>query len=215
MAYSPMQDAVTEVRVQAFDMDASSGHTMGGTVNVVTKSGTNSLHGSAYIYNQTSAVDAPTCHFSIIEAASRGRLITRINMALRARRPRGWVPKVFNGKNKVFWFFGWEGMRDSDPADSPAETGSPEDYTSVPTAAERQGNFSQFLGLASNSVTIYDPNSGVLSGTLVSRTPFPGNVIPTNRLNPVALSVPQLLPRNNNNTTFANGNQNYTDRRHR
>jgi hypothetical protein len=41
-------------------MDASSGHTMGGTVNVVTKSGTNSLHGTAYIYNQTSAVDANT-----------------------------------------------------------------------------------------------------------------------------------------------------------
>ncbi len=60
MAYSPMQDAVTEVRVNTFDMDAANGHTMGGTVNVMTKSGTNALHGSAYIYNQTSAVDANT-----------------------------------------------------------------------------------------------------------------------------------------------------------
>jgi Carboxypeptidase regulatory-like domain len=205
MAYSPMQDAVTEVRVQAFDMDASSGHTMGGTVNVVTKSGTNSLHGTAYIYNQTSAVDAntffnnrnnvprPPYHQNQYGITSGGPV---------------WVPKIFNGKNKVFWFFGWEGMRDSDPADSPLETGSPEDYTSVPTAAERQGNFSQLLGLASNPVTIYDPNSGVLSGTLVSRTPFPGNIIPTNLLNPVALAYLNYFPQPNN-TNFANGNQNY------
>jgi hypothetical protein len=209
MAYSPMADAVTEVRVQAFDMDASSGHTMGGTVNVVTKSGTNSLHGTAYIYNQTSAVDAntffnnrggvprPPYHQNQYGITSGGPV---------------WVPKVFNGKNKLFWFFGWEGMRDSDPADSPLETGSPEDFTSVPTAAERQGNFSQFLGLATNPTTIYDPNTGVLSGTsttTVARTPFPGNIIPTNRLNPVALNYLNYFPQANNNT-FASGLQNYT-----
>ena len=58
MAYSPPQDAVSEVRVNAFDMDAANGHTMGGTVNVVTKSGTNDLHGTAYLFNQTSRFDA-------------------------------------------------------------------------------------------------------------------------------------------------------------
>ena len=205
MAYSPMQDAVTEVRVQAFDMDASSGHTMGGTVNVVTKSGTNSLRGTAYIYNQTSAVDANT-FFNNRSSVPRPSYHQN-QYGITSGGPV-WVPKVFNGRNKVFWFFGWEGMRDSDPADSPLETGSPEDFTSVPTAAERQGNFSQFLGLASNATTIYDPNSGVLSGTLVSRTPFPGNIIPTNRLNPVALNYLNYFPQPNN-TTFANGNQNY------
>ena len=205
MAYSPMADAVTEVRVQAFDMDASSGHTMGGTVNVVTRSGGNSVHGSAYIYNQTSAVDANT-FFNNRSSVPRPQYHQN-QYGITSGGPV-WVPKVFNGKNKVFWFFGWEGMRDSDPADSPAETGSPEDYTSVPTAAERQGNFSQFLGLPSNSVTIYDPNSGVLSGTLVSRTPFPGNIIPTNRINPVAMNYLNYFPQANN-TTFANGNQDY------
>ncbi len=205
MAYSPMSDAVTEVRVQAFDMDASSGHTMGGTVNVVTKSGTNSLHGTAYIYNQTSAVDANT-FFNNRSSVPRPPYHQN-QYGITSGGPV-WIPKVFNGKNKVFWFFGWEGMRDSDPADSPLETGNPEDYTSVPTAAERRGDFSQFLGLASNATTIYDPNSGTLAGTQVSRTPFPGNIIPTNRLNPIALAYLNYFPQPNN-TTFANGNQNY------
>jgi hypothetical protein len=58
MAYSPPQSAVTEVRVTAFEADASYGHSVGGTVDVVSRSGTNSLHGQTYVYNQTSAVDA-------------------------------------------------------------------------------------------------------------------------------------------------------------
>jgi hypothetical protein len=206
MAYSPMADAVTEVRIQAFDMDASSGHTMGGTVNVVTKSGTNSLHGTAYIYNQTSAVDANT-FFDNKNSVPRPPY--HQNQYGITNGGPVFIPKVFNGKNKVFWFFGWEGMRDSDPADSPLETGSPENFTAVPTAAERQGNFSQFLGLASNATTIYDPNSGVLSGSVVSRTPFPGNIIPTNRINPIAQNYLSYFPQPNN-TTFANGLQNYT-----
>ncbi|HEX3878725.1 MAG TPA: TonB-dependent receptor [Bryobacteraceae bacterium] len=205
MAYSPMADAVTEVRVQAFDMDASSGHTMGGTVNVVTRSGTNGLHGTAYIYNQTSAVDAntffnnrnnvprPPYHQNQYGATAGGPVL---------------LPKLYNGRNKVFWFFGWEAMRDSDPADSPLETGNPEDYTAVPTAAERQGDFSALLHLATNPVTIYDPNTGVLSGNLVSRTPFPNNIIPTNRLDPVALAYLKYFPQPNSNT-LSNGQQNY------
>ncbi len=121
-----------------------------------------------------------------------------------------WIPKVFNGKNKVFWFFGWEGMRDSDPADSPLETGNPEDYTSVPTAAERRGDFSQFLGLASNATTIYDPNSGTLAGTQVCAHSVSGqHHSDANRLNPIALAYPNYFPQPNNTTSFANGNQNY------
>ena len=191
MAYSPMVDAVQEVRVNLFDMDASMGHTMGGTVNMITKSGTNEIHGAASIYNQTSVMDAnsffnnkagvprPSYHQNQYGGSAGGPV---------------WVPKIFNGKNKVFWFFGYEGMRDSDPATSPLETGSPENYTSVPTVAERQGDFSALAKLAVNPTIIYDPNTGVTSGTLVQRTPFPNNVIPTNRLNPIALNYLKYFP---------------------
>ena len=174
MAYSPIQDTVTEVRVNLFDMDAAYGHTMGGTVNVITKSGTNDIHGAAWIYNQTSAVDAnsfynnasgkptPPYHQNQYGAYGSGPL---------------WIPKVFNGKNKIFWLFGYEGMRDSDPANSPLETGNPENFATVPTAAERTGDFSALLKLGAN-YTIYDPGTGVASGTTVARTPFANNVIP-------------------------------------
>ena len=205
MAYSPMQDAVTEVRVNVFDMDAANGHTMGGTVNLITKSGTNSLHGSAYIYNQTSAVDANSF---FANAKGVGRPPYHQNQYGATAGGPIFVPKIFNGKNRVFWFFGWEGMRDSDPANSPLETGNPENFTSVPTAAERKGDFSGLLNLPTNAATIYDPNSGVLAGTLVSRTPFPGNVIPTSRLSPVALQYLSYFPQGNT-AGLASGQNNY------
>src|SRR5215469_287567 len=162
MAYSPMQDAVTEVRVNVFDMDAANGHAMGGTINVVTKSGTNSLHGSAYIFNQTSVFDANSF---INNARGVARPIYHQNQYGATVGGPVFVPKVFNGKNKLFWFFGYEGMRDSDPAASPLETGNPENFATVPTEAERSGDFSALLGLKTNAATIYDPNSGALSGT--------------------------------------------------
>lgn len=194
MAYSPMQDSVQEVRVNLFDMDASMGHTMGGTINMITKSGTNALHGAASIYNQTSRLDAnsffnnknnvprPPYHQNQYGASGGGPVF---------------VPKVFNGRNKVFWYFGFEGMRDSDPATSPLETGSPENYTSVPTAAERTGDFSALAKLTTNPTIIYDPRSGVQSGTTVARTPFPGNVIPSNQINKIALNYLNFYPQPN------------------
>ena len=206
MAYSPMQDAVTEVRVNAFDMDAANGHTMGGTVNVMTKSGTNALHGTAYIYNQTSAVDANT-FFNNAKNVARPPYHQN-QYGVTGGGPI-YVPKVFNGKNRVFWFFGWEGMRDSDPANSPLETGNPENFTSVPTAAERKGDFSGLLHLPTNAATIYDPNSGVLSGTLVSRTPFPNNQIPSNRISPVAQAYMNTYFPVGNTTGLQSGQNNY------
>lgn len=206
MAYSPMQDAVTEVRVNAFEMDAAIGHTMGGSVNLITKSGTNTLHGSAYIFNQTSAVDANS-FFNNAKNVTRP-VYHQNQYGVTAGGPV-YVPKLFNGKNRVFWFFGWEGMHDSDPANSPLETGNPENFTSVPTEAERRGDFSQLLSVpGANNYTIYDPRSGVLNGTLVSRTPFPNNIIPQNQISPISQKYLQYFPLPNT-TGQPNGSQNY------
>src|SRR5581483_4254045 len=122
MAYSPPQDAVTQVRANAFESDASYGHTGGGVVNVITKSGTNSLHGAIYEFNQTSYLDAnsfftnkvgnprPAYHYNQYGMVANGPVI---------------IPKLFNGRNRMFWMFAYEGLKDSDPANSPLETGSP------------------------------------------------------------------------------------------
>jgi hypothetical protein len=188
VAYSPPQDAVVQVRVQSFESDAAYGHTGGGTVNVNTKGGTNSLHGSAYEFNQVSRLEAnafftnkngvprPAYHFNQWGFTLGGPV---------------WVPKIINGKNKLFWFFAYEGLRDSDPVNAPAE-GGPTVIT-VPTAAERKGDFSALLNAGAN-YQIYDPASGVTAGSRTNRTPFPGNVIPTDRLNPIALNYLKYYP---------------------
>jgi hypothetical protein len=87
-----------------------------------------------------------------------------------------WVPKVFDGRNKVFWFFNYEGHKNSEPLPT---------YTTVPTVKERTGDFSELLARGS-TYQLYDPASAALSGGVVKRTPFVGNIIPGNRLNPVA-----------------------------
>jgi len=211
MAYSPPQDAVVEVRTNTFQMDASYGHTMGGTVNLVTKGGTNDLHGVAYIFNQTSAVDANS-FFNNARAVPRPPYHQN-QYGVNGGGPL-WVPKVYNGRNKVFWYVGWEGMRDSDPANSPLETGNPVNFTSVPTAAERTGDFSALLTVNQinpadkNNYTIYDPNTGVMSGNNVARSPFPGNVIPSNRINKIAQNYLTYFPLPNT-PGQANGLQNF------
>ncbi|HEY3839437.1 MAG TPA: carboxypeptidase-like regulatory domain-containing protein [Bryobacteraceae bacterium] len=204
MAYSPVQDAVTEVRVNLFDMDAAYGHTMGGTINVVTKSGTNDIHGAAWIYNQTSVVDANSFFNN---SSGKPRPPYHQNQyGLMANGPV-WIPKVFNGRNKIFWLFAYEGMRDSDPANSPLETGSPENFATVPTAAERTGDFSALLKLGT-TYTIYDPNTAVVNGTGILRTAFPNNVVPASRLNPIAVNLMKYFPQPNS-PGLANGTQNY------
>lgn len=205
MAYSPIQDAVTEVRVTAFEADASYGHTIGGTIDLITKSGTNSLHGSAYDFNQTSVFDANS-FFNNADRVPRAPYHQN-QYGVNSGGPL-YVPKVFNGKNKVFWFFGWEGMRDSDPANSPLETGNPTNLATVPTPAERTGDFSALLGLA-KPTTIYNPYTATLSGSTITRTPFPNNQIPSNMLNPVAQSFLQFFPQPDNPNAGANGFQNY------
>src|SRR6266567_7262886 len=207
IAYSPPQDAVMQVRVNAFESDASFGHTGGGTANQITKQGTNAFHGSLYEFNQVSALAANQFFYN---KAGIARPAYRYNQyGISASGPL-WIPKLFNGKNKVFWLFAWEGLRDSDPANSPRETSNPVNFATVPTNAERQGDFSALLkaNKPGTDYTIYDPATGVVSGSRVARTPFPNNVIPSNRLNPVALKYLQYYPQPNTAGQI-NGFQNY------
>ncbi|HLJ12939.1 MAG TPA: carboxypeptidase-like regulatory domain-containing protein [Bryobacteraceae bacterium] len=183
VAYNPPVDAVREVQVYTFQTDASFGHTGAGTANQVTKSGTNAFHGTAYEFNQTSAIDAAP-FFDNKNGIPPP--VTRYNQfGFTAGGPL-WIPKLYNGRNKLFWFFAWEGINDSQPVQALSTV-------TVPAVAERAGDFSALLRLGSN-YTIYDPSTGALNGTTITRQPFPNNVIPTNRLNPVALAYLQYYP---------------------
>jgi hypothetical protein len=205
MAYSPPQGAVTEVRTQSFESDAAFGHTGGGTINVMTKSGTNKLHGSAYEYFQTSVLEANP-FFDNAHAIPRAAYHYD-QFGANLGGPV-YLPKVFNGKDKVFWFFAYEGLRDSDPINAPAEGGPT--YVTVPTAAERNGDFSAVLALntAGTSYQIYDPASGVSTGSRTMRSPFPNNIVPSNRISPIAQKYLQYWPLPNLPGT-AQGDQNF------
>lgn len=181
VAYNPPVDAVDEVRVHTFEADAAYGHTGGGTVNVVLKGGSNAFHGVLYEFNQVSAL-AATPFFTNLAGLTKP--VTRYNQyGVNGGGPL-WVPKVFNGRNKVFWFFAWEGIKDSFPEPI---------TTTVPTAAERTGDFSALLKLGSQ-YQLYDPNTGVAQGTRISRKPFDGNIIPMDRLNSIAKGFLQFWP---------------------
>ncbi len=179
VAYNPPPDAVQEVKVETFQTDAAYGHTGGGTVNVVMRGGTNSVHGSAYDFNQVSKL-AATPWFTNRAGQKKSQLIFN-QWGMSAGGPI-WIPKVVNGKDKLFWFFSYEGIHDA----------FPEPLTqTVATAAERNGDFSQLLSVGAN-YAIYDPLTGVQNGSRVQRTPFQGNIIPTNRLSPIAKNLLEL-----------------------
>ncbi|MDX2268592.1 MAG: carboxypeptidase regulatory-like domain-containing protein [Bryobacter sp.] len=179
VAFNPPVDAVAEVKVEAFQPDAAYGNTAGGTVNVVMKGGSNDFHGSLYEFNQVSALKA-TPFFT--NANNQTKPVTRFNQYGFSAGGPVWIPKVFNGRNKLFWFMTYEGIRQSEPEPT---------FSTVPTAAQRQGDFSGLSGLG---VTIYDPNTGVLSNGVTTRQPFPGNRIPANRISPIAQNILSYLP---------------------
>jgi outer membrane receptor protein involved in Fe transport len=137
-----------------------------GTVVMETRSGENQFHGSAFYSQVNGYLDAR----SFFASAPPSPTPAQHQMATSFGGPV-WIPKVYNGHNRTFFYFTWEENRF--PGLTPLNA-------NVPTAAFRTGDFSSLLG----STVIMDPTTG---------NPFPGNVIPTNRLNPVSLNVQSFL----------------------
>jgi len=167
VGYSPPSDAVSEFKVETNSFDAQSGNTAGATINVALKSGTNRLRGAASFYNRDSSRSANSI-FS--QKAGRGLDKREYN---RYSATAGGPVK----KNRTFFMVSWEGLKDT--------TAEPRIAT-VPTAKMRTGDFSELLALG---IQIYDP----LTGTS-NRTPFPGNVIPSNRIDPIASKMVSYYP---------------------
>ncbi|MBV9084869.1 MAG: TonB-dependent receptor [Acidobacteriaceae bacterium] len=181
VAYVPPVDATQQVLVQTFNVNAAYGHTGGGTINMITKSGTNDLHGSAYEFNEVSALGANTW------LSNKGGLqkpVTRQNQYGLTFGGPVFLPRLYNGKDKLFWFFAFEGIKAATP-DAITLT--------VPTAAERQGDFSALLRLGPQ-YQIYNPFMAVAQGTAVLRQPFANNMIPPGDLNPVAQAILKYVP---------------------
>jgi hypothetical protein len=183
-AFSPSMEAVDEVKVELFQADASYGDTLGGTVNLTTKSGTNQFHGSVYEFNQTSALAA---NQFFLNASGRQQPVTRSNQYGGTLGGPVLIPKLFNGKDKLFFFLAYEGFKDSSPGVN---------TSAVPTAAERTGDFSALLN-AGKGYQLYDPTTAVVNGGKITRQPFAGNIIPGSMINPVAKAYLQYFPQPN------------------
>ncbi len=203
VAYIPTVDTTQEFRVITNFYDAQYGRTGGGVISVSTKSGTNEYHGTVYDFMRRYQWDANN-----IAANAAGRPIYAVdpvtgeNLGGRKLDQYGFyvggpasIPKLYDAKDKTFFSFGWEDYRESAP--SPG-------LGSVPTAAERSGNFS------GTGITIFDPlttrlNPNFNAGQPVSvtnpqyiRDQFPNNVIPQSRLNPVGQALANAFPSPNN-----------------
>ncbi len=174
--YEPIVDTVQEFKVQSHNDEAEFGQVVGGIVNVVTKSGTNSFHGSLWEFVRNSAFDARNFFQASVNPL-------RQNQYGIAGGGPVWIPKVYNGKNRTFFYGGFEGYRQSQAAQNAGLTVTP---------AELGGDFSGVSNQLYNPYsTTPDPNN---PGSYL-RTAFPGNQIPSNLLNPAAvLYAKTLLP---------------------
>src|SRR5215472_1332734 len=188
-------DAIQEFAVQTSNYSAELGQAGGGLFNLTMKSGTNQFHGTAYEYFVNEALNAGTPFTS----DGNGHL-------LRPRQRRNdwgfnlggpvWIPKVFNGHDKAFFFFNFEHFGETIVTNNVSGT--------VPTQAYRNGDFSQALtnrNLGTDGLgrpimenQIYDPTSDFVVNGQTYRNTFPNDIVPPSQLDPVALKIQSLIP---------------------
>lgn len=182
-AYVPPAETIETVNVATNNFDAEQGFAGGAAITLITKSGTNSLHGSAWWLHDNVKLQAK----NFFNTGAKPSNINNIYGATLGG------PIV---KNRLFFFGGWEGVRE--------RLGATQLLT-VPTAEQRAGNFSGFSNAA-----IYDPTTGAADGS--GRTLFPNNTIPASRQSAIVRRIQDLIPLPNRPGTGANFLANGTQR---
>ena len=194
IGFVPSPDAVEEVNFQSSIYDAQYGHSAGAVINTVMKSGTNDYHLRAYEFFRNEALNASTFD------ANSNRLakpVMRWNQPGVVITGPLTIPKLYNGKDRTFFMVSGELIRNENPTPS---------ISSVPVAAEHTGNFSHLVQTNGQPILIYDPATYTLTNGNYIRQPFPGNIIPASRMNPVGEALMSYYPLPNvlGNTTDAN-----------
>ena len=200
VGFVPPSDAVDEFKLETTNFDAGTGFTSGATVNVATKSGTNTFHGSLYDQHWQQRWNA-TPHFTRLAWEDQVRQGKRSPDSQKQATGRSnnfggtiggpvWIPKLYDGKDKLFFYFSYNGIYQSK-----AETTDSINRT-VPKMAWRQGDYSDLLAIDAVKYTVYDPRTARLQDGRVVRTPFPGNRgVPI--LNPLYKFYEPLYPQPN------------------
>lgn len=200
-SYVPPTDIIQEFKVQTATYDAQFGNTEGGVTSIAIKSGTNSLHGTAYFWGEPGSLAA---NDFFANRADQPRVDSFSNRYGGSVGGPVYIPKVYNGKNKTFFLWGYERIGDARPRNNGTDT--------VPTAAMKNGDFS---ALPIATYQIYNPFSRRQVGSRFVADPFmcdpagnplaplpggsqpagtPCNKIPASLINPVAKSLLQYFP---------------------
>lgn len=175
LKFSPSVDAVQEFKMQTNFFSAEYGQTGGAVVNMVTRSGTNSYHGTGYYFLRDEKLNANDWFSN-----RAGRAIPEFH--------RDQYGGVFGGpviKNKTFFFTGYEYTKQESPTAS---------TVSVPTALQRDGDFSQTFNASGQLMTVYNPFDTNTTGSATERRPFGGNMVPKSMFDPIALKALSYLP---------------------
>lgn len=183
VAFNPPTAAIGQFKIITNPFDAAAGNSMGATLNVSTKAGTNDLHGEGHYYHRNAALD--TMDFFYNKRNVRKPVYGDHRFGASLGGPVR-IPKIYDGHNRTFFFYAWETNY----------WAVPQSYTStVPTAAERQGDFSALLDLGT-IYQIYDPFTTRPAATAgrYERDPFPGNVVPKSRFDKAGYSLANLYP---------------------
>jgi len=196
--WTPTSDSVAEMKVETLTFDATVGQTEGMVLNYSTKSGTNQPHGSFYWGKQFPSWNANQYFSNLAGIPAAGFNYQRLGGVMTGPV---YIPKVYNGKNKTFFTFAFEHIQSNTDLSS---------ILTVPTAAERNGDFSALLALG-NQYQIYNPFSRVPAGNgIYQNTPLPGNMIPASQISPISKNILTYIPMPDANisTATADGGNN-------
>jgi hypothetical protein len=173
---SPSVEALTEFTVEASGFKAETGNASGGTLSFVSKSGTNQFHGSAFEFLRNQDLDAKGFFNSVRPIYKQN------NFGLTAGGPV-YIPKLYNGKNKTFFFASYEGFRNR-------VGGGNGTYYSVPPPEFYTGDLHNWVNASGVMYPVYDPGTQVSNpnGTY-TRTVFPNNQIPQSRFDPTMVPI--------------------------
>jgi hypothetical protein len=183
--HQPSNEAIQAFTLQSSNYSAEYGRAGGGVINFTTKSGTNQWHGSTYEYLRNEDLEAGLPYTN----DGNGHLVRGRDRQQDFGFSLGgpvWVPKLYNGRNKTFFFVNYEMFRHDEQRYS--------GLLNDPTQAMRNGDFSALLtgttlvkdniGRNVTGGTIYDPSTDRTQSNVAVRDPFPGNIIPVSRMDP-------------------------------
>lgn len=196
----PTIDAIEEFKIHTNAMNAEFGRTGGAVINATYKSGTNAFHGTMYDFWKNRVLNANTW---LNNSVGSPRNFTNVHTFGYSVGGPVLIPKVYNGRNRTFFFHNFEGYRDILPA---------RQVLTIPTPEEVAGNFSNRRDRAGRLIQIYDPlTTAPVPGQSqrYTRQPFAGNIIPPARMDPVGKALAAYYPKPNTPSPDPSNIRNY------